>query len=451
MNPAKPELPPVRIDFVPKDHYLSQDVLKLEAERLWPRVWQVACREEELKNPGDYVTYDILQESIIVTRQADGSLRAFYNVCQHRGRRLVDGCGRTGMFRCRFHGWQWDLDGRLTKVHDRHDWDGCKSMGDDDLRLKEVLVDTWGGFVFINMDPNAEPLAEFLSPMPEHLDCYEFQHMRYRWYKSVRLPCNWKVALEAFNEGYHVWASHPQLMENGGDDMTVSYAMGKHGMFGYPEVRRPLGAPSSRTGKPMPDDLRPGTIALFQEFENTLGAIWTARDNEAVRRLMTEVPADASPLEVIEKSFQFQKEAALASGAGWADVSFAEMMKAGTDWHVFPNFILLMWPDGGLAYRARPDGDNPNSCIYDMWSLARYAPGAEPPLKREMFHGPNDWHENAVENFGLIIAQDFTNVHDVQRGMASRGFKGSRTNPVQEQSVSNFHRVLQEYLSKVPE
>lgn len=444
-------LPLVRADFVPKQDYIDADFLKLEAERLWPRVWQVACREEELKQAGDYVTYDILEESIIVTRLPGGGLKAYFNVCQHRGRRLTDGCGRAGMFRCRFHGWQWNLDGSLAKVHDRHDWDGCEGMGDADLALKEVQVDTWGGFVFINMDPAAAPLAEFLAPMPEHLDCYEFEHMRYRWYKSVRLPCNWKVALEAFTEGYHVWASHPQLLDNGGDDHTLSYAMGQHAMFGYPPVRRPLGAPSSRTGRPMPDDLRPGTVAFFQEFENTLQAIFTARGNESVRRLMTEVPADASALEVIEKSFQFQKEAALASGAGWADVSFEQMFKGGTDWHVFPNLVLLMWPDGGLAYRSRPDGDNPNSCIYDMWSLARYAPGAEPPLKREMFHGPDDWHKNSIENFGLIIAQDFANVRDVQRGMASRGFKGSRTNPVQEKTVSHFHTVLHQYLEKDPD
>jgi len=436
----------VRVDFVPKDDYLSRDFLKEEEKFLWSRVWQVACREEELKNIGDYVTYDILNESIIVTMVGEQTYKAFFNVCQHRGRRLVDGCGRTGAFRCKFHGWQWDLDGRLAKVHDRHDWEGCSEMEDEDLRLKEVKVASWGGFIFINMDPDAESLESFLDPMPKYLDCYQFEKMRYRWYKSVKLPCNWKVATEAFTEGYHVWASHPQLLENGGDDHTLSYAMGKHGRFGYPPIRRPAGAPSSRTGKPMPEDLRPGTVALFQEFEDTVKAIFTSRDNEAVRRLMTEVPPTASPMEVIEKSLQFQKEAAIASGAGWADVSFEQMFNAGTDWHVFPNLVLLMWPDGGLSYRARPDGDNPNSCIFDMWSLARYAPGAEPALKREYFYGADDWTKNAVENFGLVIAQDLANVREVQRGMSSKGFVGARTNPVQEKSISNFHAVLHEFM-----
>jgi len=207
-----------------------------------------------------------------------------------------------------------------------------------------------------------------------------------------------------------------------------------------------LGAPSPRTGKPMPVDLRPGLVAFYQEMEDTLKAIFTARDNEAVRRLMTEVPAATAPIDVFVKGIEFQKEAAIASGAGWPNVTLEQMGKAGTDWHVFPNLVFLMWPDGVLAYRARPDLHDPDYCIYDIWSLVRYAPGAEPPLKREFYHGANDWRDNTVENFGLILAQDFQNMSEVQRGMKSRGFRGSRTNPLQESAVSNFHKVLHGYV-----
>ncbi|CAH2917475.1 MAG: Rieske (2Fe-2S) domain protein [uncultured Paraburkholderia sp.] len=129
-------------------------------------------------------------------------------------------------------------------------------MTDGDLRLTDVLVDTWGGFVFINMDPDAEPLAKFLDPVPEITNCFEFEKMRYRWYKSIRLPCNWKVALEAFNEGYHVAATHPQLLDVAGDDVTRSFSYGRHGMFGYSTATRMIGAPLPRTGKPMPEDVR---------------------------------------------------------------------------------------------------------------------------------------------------------------------------------------------------
>jgi hypothetical protein len=196
----------------------------------------------------------------------------------------------------------------------------------------------------------------------------------------------------------------------------------------------------------MPDDVRPGLVAFYQEMEDTLKAIFTSRDNEAVRRVLSEVPAGTDPWAVFMKGLEFQKQAAIAAGAGWPEVSLEQMAAAGTDWHVFPNLVFLMYPDGTLAYRARPDGDNPDSCIFDIWSLMRYAPGAEPALNRELYYGPNDWKENVVKNFGLVLSQDFENMNEVQRGMKSRGFRGARTNPLQETSISNFHKVLREYL-----
>ena len=108
----------IRLDFVPKDAYLSNDWLRLENERLWPRVWQIACRVEEVKQVGDYVTYNIADKSIIVVRTGEERIEAFFNVCQHRGRRLAEGCGHTNTFRCRYHGWTWKIDGSLAKMRD---------------------------------------------------------------------------------------------------------------------------------------------------------------------------------------------------------------------------------------------------------------------------------------------------------------------------------------------
>jgi phenylpropionate dioxygenase-like ring-hydroxylating dioxygenase large terminal subunit len=436
----------VRPDFVPREGYLSKEYVQLEKERMWPKVWQVACRLEEIPSVGDYVTFDVIDESIIVTRLTGDKIKAYYNVCQHRGRRLTSGCGHAAKFHCSYHGWQWNLDGSVLRILDEQDWAGCPNMTHEELALKEVLVDTWGGFVFINMDPNAEPLAKFLAPVPEITDCYEFENMRYRWYKSVRLPCNWKVALEAFNEGYHVAATHPQILDTQGDDVTRSFAFGKHGMFDYSTATRLPGTPSPRTGKPIPDDIRPGMVKFYQIMEDQLKAIFTDRDNEATKRLLTEVEPTQDQMLVLSKAMQFQVEAAIADGAGWPNISMEQMMRAGTDWHVFPNLVFLLYPDGALFYRARPDGDNPDSCIYDIWSLKRYAPGKEPKLEREFYHGVDDWKKDTVKNFGLILSQDFQNMGQVQMGMKSRGFGGSRTNPLQESSISNFHRELQEYI-----
>jgi hypothetical protein len=301
--------------------------------------------------------------------------------------------------------------------------------------------------VFINMNPQAEPLAQYLAPVPEITDCYEFEKMRYRWYKSVRLPCNWKTAQEAFTEGYHVAATHPQILDTQGDDVTRSFAFGKHGMFGYSTATRMPGTPSSRTGKPIPDDIRPGMVKFYQLMEDQLKAIFTDRDNEATKRLMTELEPTQDQFLVLSKAMEFQREAAIADGAGWPDISFEQMGRAGTDWHVFPNLVFLLYPDGALFYRARPDGANPDSCIFDIWSLKRYAPGTEPKLNRETYYGVDDWKIDTAEKFGVILAQDFMNMGQVQQGMKSRGFSGSRTNPLQETSISNFHRELAEYIN----
>jgi len=199
--------------IIPVEAYTSEAYARAENEKLWPKVWQVACRVEEIPNVGDYVTYDILDESIIVVRSAPEKISAYYNVCQHRGRRLAEGCGQTKRFVCRFHGWSWNLKGENTFVLDPQDWGKC--LTPENLHLKEVKVDTWGGWVWINMDPDSESLKDYLEPAVSMLNPFELEKMRYRWRKWLYFPSNWKVALEAFNESYHTDASHPQITRFG--------------------------------------------------------------------------------------------------------------------------------------------------------------------------------------------------------------------------------------------
>lgn len=437
----------VRPDFVPASDYISREFARLELERLWPKVWQLACREEEIQKAGDFVTFDIGDQSLIVTRQADGTIRAFHNVCLHRGRRLTADTGHVARFHCTYHGWQWHVDGSLARVLDREDWNGCGSMSDGDLRLREARVGTWAGFVFVNLAPDGESLEQFLGAVPEHLDPYEYDRMRFRFRAQFRLPCNWKVAQEAFDEGYHVAATHPQLLANMGEDWTKSRSYGRHGSFAYPgrpndPAPRPWGSPSPRLNKPVPKDLRPGIIAFFDELIRTLPVLYSERDGEAVRRLMTEATANDPPLDLFVKMLQFQREAAVASGAGWADLSLEQIARSSTNWHVFPNLVTLPYPDGAIVYRSRPDGLDPDSCIYDVWGLQRYAPGSEPRPATHKFLGKDDWR--GIGSVSLILEQDFVNMEEVQRGMKSIGFPGNRINPEQESSIANMHRVLRE-------
>jgi phenylpropionate dioxygenase-like ring-hydroxylating dioxygenase large terminal subunit len=421
-------------EIVPAEAYVCGDWLQLEKKRLWPKVWQMACREEEIPAPGDYYTYEIADESITVVRLEDGQLGAYFNVCPHRGRRLTSGCGRMGRFHCRFHGWQWSLEGAPLDVVDRHDWG--EALPDDDIRLAKVRVESWGGWIFVNPDPQAQPLTDFLEPAKTHLDPFEFEKMRYRWRKQVVLPCNWKVAQEAFNEGYHVQTTHRQLLPLF-DDVTYSQAMGRHGMFGYAPTAL-YGLPSPRLGAQV-GDVRKGLHAFNCEIWETLQATATAEMLAAGERLM-ELPETATPFEVYAAFAQFHREESAKNGTPWPDVTVEQLMAAGTDWHIFPNMVFLHQPTNLLGYRSRPNGDDPDSCIFEIYVLERFPEGQAPKVEVEV---AEDWR---TVDWGLILAQDFDNVGEIQKGMKSQGFRGARPSPVQERAISNFHAALRRFL-----
>jgi phenylpropionate dioxygenase-like ring-hydroxylating dioxygenase large terminal subunit len=256
------------------------------------------------------------------------------------------------------------------------------------------------------------------------------------------VKCNWKVAVEAFNEFYHVTGTHAQLQRIQ-DDISRCEIHGDHGMMKYPpELNRLWGAPAARTGLPIPKDMRQALVDGVREFEETLKAIWSPRAVLATHRVLTELPPETPPEVALGKMVQFWKEAAEAEGAGWPAITPEQMDRAGYDWHVFPNFIFLMGPDGGIFYRFRPNGDDHESCLFDVWSLVRYVPGGEPEVKHEFYER---WRD--CDSLGLILNQDLMNMERVHRGMKSSGFTAARTNPLQEPVIVNFHRALRAYLA----
>ena len=183
-------------------------------------MWQIAGREEELAAPGDFLEYTIGDDSIVVVRTESGEISAFHNACRHRGTRLAEGCGafERGEIRCPYHAWTYALDGRLVRVPDREEFAGLPS----DLGLRSVRVECWGGFVFVNMDLDAEPLLEFLDPLPTLLAPYRFDELRFRTYRSTIIEANWKAVVDAFNESYHVQGLHEQILP-WTDDTSIAY------------------------------------------------------------------------------------------------------------------------------------------------------------------------------------------------------------------------------------
>src|SRR5207237_9824739 len=138
--------------LVPKDRYISPEFAALELERMWPRVWQIACALDHVSGAGDFFEYRVGPFSVVVVRGDDGELRAFQNVCRHRGNSICTGSG-SGLteLRCGYHKWAWDLSGRLREVPSRK---GFGVLHNDDYPLFEARVDTWGPLVFVNLDPD---------------------------------------------------------------------------------------------------------------------------------------------------------------------------------------------------------------------------------------------------------------------------------------------------------
>ncbi len=432
---------PVRPDFVPVEDYISKDFLALENAKVWPKAWLMACREEELSGAGAYDVFNVVRDSILLVRQPNDSIKAFHNVCQHRGRRLKeDACGHIGKsIYCRFHGWSWNVDGSIQRVVRRDQWEGCPAFDDESLRLPELRVDTWAGWVFVTMNPDAPPLAEYLGEVPERLACYALEDTRMVWHVEMKTPANWKLVLNAFNEAYHVEATHPQTNSS---TILPSRAAGIHAMFG-PTMFDPVELPNRpAAAAQMRRDLRDIVLETTEEMYRDLQAMYLEPSLAAARRLHAETETGADPQALGARLMAIHREELEKTGARWPEGLTPEaMQRGGFGWHIFPNFIILPCTDGSLCYRTRPHPDNPDECLWDIWCFGRFAPGAEPAPKRTQVEDYRDFFE--VNRF---LKDDLINLPQVQQGMYSRGFRGLRTNPDQEACVSNLHRVIHEMI-----
>lgn len=192
--------------------YIDPAFQQLEYQRLWSRVWQIAARIDEIPETNDYATYEIGDQSVLVVRVDATTIKAYHNVCPHRGTSLAEGSGtfQGGRIICPFHGWRWDTTGQNQYVLERQEFrDG--QLRDSDVALKEIKSVVYAGLVFINLDPNPVSFDDFIAPVRELLEGLAIADMRNYWWKSIPIRSNWKIAQEAFFETYHVPATHPQL------------------------------------------------------------------------------------------------------------------------------------------------------------------------------------------------------------------------------------------------
>lgn len=188
--------------------YTDPDVFAREQDAIFARTWQYACHGSRLARVGDYVTFAIGRRRLIAVRDRQGAVRCFHNVCRHRAHELAEGCGNRAFIVCPYHGWRYDLDGRLKSVPGEDRVPGFDRAG---LGLREVRCEVFCGFVFVNLDPDAAPMEDWFPGAAEEIAEFLPDLEALRPVREVEVPeaCNWKVSVENYSECYHCKLTHP--------------------------------------------------------------------------------------------------------------------------------------------------------------------------------------------------------------------------------------------------
>lgn len=379
--------------------FTSRDYAEREVEAIWKRCWQMACREDDIPAVGDYHVYEVANLSWIVVRTGEHSFAAHQNACLHRGRQLCDHHGAGArLFRCAYHGWSWNIDGSLKEIPCEWDFAGVR---DDVGQLPGAKVETWGGFVFINPDPQAGPLADYLGEtMLGHYAKYRYETRYKQAHISRVMRANWKLTMEAFMESYHVAATHPQMLLGGGDMSDVRYdVFGNFGRAGH------AGASASSALRGMyatPEQ----ALAQYRATADT--------NREYLRGILGEAVEQFSDAEINDTTFN----------------------------DLFPN--LHPWGGWGrFVFRFRPVGLDPELSVMDIYMLAPWPEDRpKPPAAKEQRITPDGSWTEAPElgSFARVLDQDVFNLPKIQKGLGMKQPPYVWYSGFQEAKIRNFHR-----------
>ncbi|HET8883707.1 MAG TPA: SRPBCC family protein [Solimonas sp.] len=435
--------------------YIDPGFAKLEFERLWPRVWQVAARLDEIPQPGDYTVYAIGDQSALLVRVDAATVKAYHNFCPHRGTTLAEGDGHfeRGRIVCPFHGWRWNLHGGNELVLEHQEFrDG--RLQPEDVALREIAVEVCAGLVFIHFARTPPSFDDYIAPARPWLDGMAIGEMHHYWWKELEIPANWKTAQEAFMEAYHVAATHPQLDRLGSEivygdsgdldgDLNhriVDYeAMANgHGRFyaGQSPVRGRI-QKSAATAGVDPIDAMTERLMLIVDgmdamtLKEDVAVLQTLRGQpvpqgstlgaEFVRALYARAAEQQRPMPAMAPEFL----------AMWGGEIF-----------LFPNFLILPQAGNCEMYRSRPHPHDPDRCIFEIWSTKTCPADAIPPRATcERVVDPDD-----PAQLLLIPRQDLSNLARVQKGMHSARMRQTWLSSRQEVLILNMHRELDRYL-----
>ncbi len=431
------EVSPAGSKPITPERYISEAWLQREFEVLLPKLWQFACLERDVAEPGQYSVWNIGRESIVVSRTHDGSLAAHYNVCQHRGARiLVDDRGCANHFTCPYHGWAYRPDGRLIVVPDNQRFPGGVDRAE--RSLKPVRVASMWGLVFVCQDPAAPPLEEYLGLLLDRVAPYDLEGMTLVADQTVALNCNWKAVFDNFHELYHVEHIHP-LHELQFDCPTARVDLYANGhtavsIFGH----------TVNTRLPIPTDTTPALARQLLKFGGD-PADYQGRVLD-VREAIQKLRRDAGPR------------------LGWDYDRFSdEQLSDVEQFNALPNLMITVQADDAMVMRARPHPTDPDWCYWDKFSLhrqpdpavaARHGVAFEPHDAADVAPVARPEHEDFTQDdiiagrktMGVTIDQDVHFIRDVQAGMHSRGFESQILN-LDEVRIQHFHDWLDHWMA----
>ena len=417
--------------------YTSRAFFEKEQERMWTKVWLLLGRESELPNPGDWQMEPVGTEEILMVRQKDGGVKAFYNVCQHRGNPLVeDDQGSVKRFVCKYHSWAYTPDGELNFAPDKDDFPEGNPCGK--VRLAELRCETFAGFIWVNMDPKCMSLKEYLGPIWDEWQLREIHTWRRTMANSMWLPCNWKVVLDNFNESYHVPTVH----------------MGATTKFDRTKIQGQINTNYRETRFDLSDE---GHNRMVMEGGYGVGS--TDKEGNILEPLASNLrhweldPADFKGRPEATRAAIQQAKRRLGPGRGYThyDKVPDEQLTDAFHYTLFPNFAVSIWSDGFHFLRARPHASDPERCVFDNWWYASCPEGDLHPVptgiglverdaevETEVFDYGEKWVGAAIdEDVEVFVRQ--------QRGFRSRGFTGVYLSK-QESRVRRYHELIDDYI-----
>jgi phenylpropionate dioxygenase-like ring-hydroxylating dioxygenase large terminal subunit len=415
---------------IPVDRYIDREYHELEKARLWKKVWQMACREEEIPEVGDAYVYDITDISILVVRSAPDEIRAFYNACLHQGRQLRDHACHNTELRCSFHGFCWGLDGKFKSLPSAWDFPQIDQAKFD---LPQVKVGRWGGFVFINMDAEAQPFEDYIGDMPMHWEKFPLEDRYIAGHVAKVMNANWKTCQETFMEAFHNMTSHPQFNVF----LGAAADSGQYDIF--ENYSRALG--QGPAGIP---------LAYTPTVEERVAASAWPGDPEGMERFKANPPASLA--EVFASISPIRRERLRETYGDRVDELTDFEVGGGGYFTLFPNFHPW-WAFDEITYRFRPYKDEHEKCLMETYLLRPFQGERPKPAPTRWLDETQSYLEAPeLGEMGRVFDQDELNIPAVQKGMHTLRMTkpGVTLGVYQAGKIRHFHNLYDRYLGLEP-